>query len=183
MATLCPLPDARASEPPGVSPIAIHAAQACDVLALMYLKYRMLAAEGLDIAWLGTPADWLRDGFGAEPRFAAFLAEDGPDPVGMIICNDRRVMGWPKPTVYIQDVYVTPEYRGRGIGRTLLAQVAAYAQTRDAAFIELNVSADNPARSLYARSGFTAAPQCLVYLLTGQAFQQLATNGQEDRVR
>jgi ribosomal protein S18 acetylase RimI-like enzyme len=57
---------------------------------------------------------------------------------------------------YLEELYVVPERRGRGLGRALLEAAMEYARERGAARIDLNTSVDDvAARALYERSGFT----------------------------
>lgn len=57
--------------------------------------------------------------------------------------------------VYIQDIFVTPQARGTGLARALLAEVMRH-QTWEAQYMTLGVSADNAAATrFYAKTGFT----------------------------
>jgi ribosomal protein S18 acetylase RimI-like enzyme len=57
---------------------------------------------------------------------------------------------------YLEELYVVPERRGRGLGRALLEAAMRHAKERGAAHIELNTSeSDLAARALYERTGFT----------------------------
>jgi ribosomal protein S18 acetylase RimI-like enzyme len=57
---------------------------------------------------------------------------------------------------YLEELYVVPENRGRGLGRALLEAAMAHARDRGAAHIELNTSeTDVAARALYESAGFT----------------------------
>lgn len=63
--------------------------------------------------------------------------------------------GW---TVYVDDPYVLPDYRRRGIATALLQEVDRYAGEIGAKRIQLLVSPDNPAHTLYAKQGFAGVP-------------------------
>lgn len=57
---------------------------------------------------------------------------------------------------YLEELYVVPERRGRGLGRALLEAAMDYARARGADRIDLNTSEDDvAARALYERTGFT----------------------------
>ena len=61
-----------------------------------------------------------------------------------------------KQEVYLQELYVAPPLRGRGIGQTLMEAAISTSRGRDAAWIELNTAeTDRAARALYAKLGFT----------------------------
>jgi GNAT superfamily N-acetyltransferase len=162
----------------------VRAAEPRDVPALMRLK--RLLAEGEDAlhAICASEVDWLRDGFGPNAGFTAFVAESARvvrgDPVigdpiiGMATCSQRVITGWNGPVIFLQDLVVDPEHRAHGVARALMAQVAALARDLGSPIVELTVRADNPAQQFYLRSGFQPIPQCLTYVLTGPALAALA---------
>jgi len=76
-------------------------------------------------------------------------------------------------TLYVQDIYVDPPWRGRGIGAALLGCVAALAFERGSPVVELTVRADNPARRLYRRIGFQQV-DCATYVVAGPALAGLS---------
>jgi GNAT superfamily N-acetyltransferase len=158
----------------------------------MRLKRVLAAGEDSLPAVRATAADWLRDGFGAEKAFIAFVAElaepggghpegDCPDNsdsvIGMATCSQRRITGWDGPVIFLQDLFVEPEHRDHGVAHALIARVAALACDLGSPIIELTVRADNPAQSFYLRAGFKPVPQCLTYVLAGPALTALAKTG------
>jgi GNAT superfamily N-acetyltransferase len=157
----------------------VRAAEPADIPALMRLKRLLALGEDSLHAVRATEADWLRDGFGADAGFTAFVAET-TDPaignlvVGMATCSERRVTGWDGPVLFLQDLFVEPAYREHGVARALMARVAALACELGSPIIELTVRADNPAREFYLRTGFRLVPQCLTYVLAGAELKALA---------
>jgi ribosomal protein S18 acetylase RimI-like enzyme len=162
----------------------VRAAAAADIPALMRLKRLLAAGEDSLPAVRATAADWLRDGFGAEKAFTAFVAEiaksGGGHPnnsdgvIGMATCSQRRITGWNGPVVFLQDLFVEPEHRDHGVARALMARVAALACDLGSPIVELTVRADNPAQNFYLRTGFQPVPQCLTFVLAGPALAALA---------
>ncbi len=157
-------------------PFCVRAAEPRDIPALMRLK--RLLAEGEDSAHAvcASEADWLRDGFGPEAGFSAFVA-DRPargDIIGMATCSRRKITGWNGPVIFLQDLFVEPAHRAHGVARALMARVAAYASELGSPIVELTVRADNPAQQFYLRTGFQLLPQCLTYVLAGPALTALA---------
>jgi ribosomal protein S18 acetylase RimI-like enzyme len=171
-----------------VVPVAIRKAEPRDVAALMRLK--RLLAEGEDAlhALSASEADWLRDAFGPNPGFTAFVAECGASNgnanigniVGMATCSRRVVTGWNGPVVFLQDLFVEAEYRAQGIARQLVAQVAALARDLGSPIVELTVRAGNPAQLFYVSTGFQPLPECLTFVLAGPALAALAASGKTD---
>jgi ribosomal protein S18 acetylase RimI-like enzyme len=162
----------------------VRAAAPSDIPALMRLKRLLATGEDSLPAVRATAADWLRDGFGAEKAFTAFVAEltalDGSRPdhsdgvIGMATCSQRRITGWDGPVIFLQDLFVETGYRDHGVARALMARVAALACDLGSPIVELTVRADNPAQNFYLRAGFQPVPQCLTYVLAGSALAALA---------
>lgn len=89
-----------------------------------------------------------------EGAMTVLLAGDGPD--GLALLRFRPSVWTEKQEAYLQELYVVPDLRGRGIGEALMAAVLATCRERDAAWIELNTGeSDVAARSLYRKLGFT----------------------------
>jgi GNAT superfamily N-acetyltransferase len=156
----------------------VRAAEPRDIPALMRLKQALADSEDSGHAVRAGAADWLRDGFGPDAGFTAFVAESAPaggdNIVGMATCSQRTITGWNGPVVFLQDLFVEPAYRERGVARALMARVAAFARDLGSPIVELTVRADNPAQTFYLRTGFTHLPQCLTYVLAGPALAELA---------
>jgi ribosomal protein S18 acetylase RimI-like enzyme len=152
----------------------VRAALPADVPALVRMKWLLAQAEQAEHAVRATAQDWLRDGFGPNARFNAYVAElDGP-PVGMITCSERYYTGWPEPAIYVGDIFVERRFRGRGVARALLGRVAAHALSLRSPMIELTVRDDNAARDFYRRCGFQVVEECVNYVAGGPALAALA---------
>ena len=108
----------------------VRAARPADVPALMRLKRLLAEGENSLHAVRATAADWLRDGFGADAGFTAFVAEAeyAEDVIGMATCSRRTITGWSGPVVFLQDLFVEPQFRKHGVAGALVARVAAYAR-------------------------------------------------------
>jgi len=162
----------------------VRAAQPADIAALMRLKRLLAQSENSLHAVCATAADWLRDGFGADAGFYAFVAEAanaiiGDGVIGMATCSQRIITGWNGPVIFLQDLFVEPAYRQHGVANALMARVAARARDLGSPIVELTVRADNPAQSFYLRTGFQPLPQCLTYVLAGPALAALAEQDKE----
>lgn len=83
-----------------------------------------------------------------------------------------------RPGIYLEDLYVKPEFRGRGIGRALLAYLAKLAEERGCGRLEWSVLDWNePAIRLYESIGAVPRDEWTVYRVTGDALEGLATEG------
>jgi ribosomal protein S18 acetylase RimI-like enzyme len=153
----------------------VRAAEPADVQALMRLKRLLAQAEDSLHAVRASEADWLRDGFGTDAGFCAFVAQDEAGAIiGMATCSRRTITGWNGPVIFLQDLFVESAHRRRGIARALIARVAALAREVGSPIVELTVRADNPAQRFYLSNGFQPLPQCLTYILAGPALATLA---------
>jgi ribosomal protein S18 acetylase RimI-like enzyme len=154
----------------------VRAAVPVDIPALMQLKRLLAEGENSLHAVRASAADWLRDGFGPAAGFTAFVAEAEHTGavVGMATCSRRTITGWNGPVIFLQDLFVEPDYRRRGVARALTARVAAYAHKLGSPIVELTVRADNPAQAFYEGNGFAHLPHCLTYVLAGPALAALA---------
>ena len=84
----------------------------------------------------------------------ALLAGDGPD--GLAVLRLRTAIWTGAPEAHLQELYVVPPLRGRGIGGALLAATMEAARAQGATTIDLNTSTDDKAAiSLYESRGFT----------------------------
>jgi GNAT superfamily N-acetyltransferase len=157
----------------------VRSARLEDIPALMRLKRLLAQGENALHAVCASEADWRRDGFGPNAGFLAFVAEDCSGVIGMATCSTRVVTGWNGPVIFLQDLFVEPHARQRGVARALIARVAALARDIGSPIVELTVHADNPAQNFYVRSGFMALPQCLTFVLAGPALAALADQDNE----
>ncbi len=158
----------------------VRAAEPRDIPDLMRLKRLLAQDEDSLHAVVASEADWLRDGFGPAAGFTAFVADSGGDIIAMATCSQRTITGWNGPVLFLQDLFVEPAWRDRGVARALMARVAALACELGSPIVELTVRADNPAQHFYARTGFAHLPQCLTYVLAGPALAALAEQDKQN---
>jgi GNAT superfamily N-acetyltransferase len=121
-----------------------------------------------------TAEDLARDGFGPSPRFRALIAEWEGHPAGYALFFNYYST-WRGAGLYLEDVFVRPSFRGRGIGTTLLAQVAGIARQENCVLMKWEVLHWNqPAVELYKAMGGQFMEEWRSVLLTGDALQKLA---------
>jgi ribosomal protein S18 acetylase RimI-like enzyme len=147
----------------------------------MRLKRQLAEGENALHAVRATEAHWLRDGFGPNAGFCAFVAERGDRVIGMATCSKRVITGWDGPILFLQDLFVETDHRQRGVARALMNRVAAYACEIGSPIVELTVRSDNPAAlALYRNAGCMPLPQCLTYVLAGSSLTALADQDKTD---
>lgn len=89
-----------------------------------------------------------------EGEMTVLLAGEGPD--GLALLRFRPSVWTEQQEAYLQELYVVPPLRGKGIGEALMRTVLATCRERDVAWIELNTGeSDTAARGLYTKLGFT----------------------------
>jgi GNAT superfamily N-acetyltransferase len=115
--------------------------------------------------------------FGARPAAEVVLAFDGENVVGFAVffANFSTFLG--KPGLYLEDLYVRPEFRGRGHGRALLRHLATLALERGCGRFEWTVLDWNEsAIEFYRRQGAEVLPQWRICRVTGEALAQMASS-------
>lgn len=120
--------------------------------------------------------DRLRRTLFGQPRFAEVLiGEDEGEPVGFALFFHNYSTFLAKPGLYLEDLFVKPEARGRGHGRALLARLARIARERDCGRLEwwvLDWNAD--AIGFYKKLGALPMDEWTVFRITGSALDDLA---------
>ena len=118
----------------------------------------------------------LRESLFAGRRYAEVLiAEHDGAPAGFALYfhNFSTFLG--KPGIYLEDLYVRPEFRGRGMGRVLLVHLTRLARERGCGRLEWSVLDWNePAISFYRGIGASPVGGWTVYRVTGEALEDLA---------
>lgn len=113
--------------------------------------------------------------FGAHPAAEAVIAESDGVSVGHAIFFHNFSTWEGKRGLYLEDLYVTPSARGRGIGRALLRHLARLAVERDCARFEWSVLDWNEgAIALYRALGARALDDWTIQRLDGDALRRLA---------
>ncbi len=121
-----------------------------------------------------TEADLLRDGWGPRPHFTCLVAEAGGQVCGFALYHPIYST-WQGRSMYLEDLYVQPGHRGKGLGTALLARVAAEAEQASCARLDWSVLTWNePAIRVYERIGARRLDEWAKMRLSGQALSDLA---------
>jgi GNAT superfamily N-acetyltransferase len=163
--------------------IAIRSATAKDAGLLLRLIRELAAYEKAPDAVVASEADLIRHGFGADPQFEAILAFVDGEPAGLALFHPRFSTWLGRPGMYLEDLYVTETARGQGVGRRLMARLAAIAVERGWGRIDFHVLDWNPARRFYRRLGMSHLDEWLRYGADGEALRRLASEDVADRDR
>ncbi|HEX4455356.1 MAG TPA: GNAT family N-acetyltransferase [Kofleriaceae bacterium] len=112
--------------------------------------------------------------FGARPAAEVLIAED-PEPVGFALFFTSYSTFLGKPGLYLEDLFVRPAARGRGVGLALMSACAKLAVERDYGRFEWSVLDWNePALGFYRKLGAVAMTEWTVQRLSGDALRALA---------
>jgi GNAT superfamily N-acetyltransferase len=129
-----------------------------------------------------TPADLRRDGFGSDPKFRVIIAEWNGEPAGMALFFYHYSTWQGRPGIYIEDLFVRPQFRGKGIGRALMAYLARTAIGEQCYGLRWEVLDWNkPAIDVYQRLGSKFRDGWRTMQITGSELEQLAEASSADR--
>ena len=155
--------------------LSIRPATVNDVTLLKTLICELAEYEREPDAVVITEADLLRDGFGLQPKFRALIAEWNGQPAGYAFFFGFYSTWAGRPGVFLEDLFVRPQFRGRGIGKSLLASVARIAWQENCYGIRWEVLDWNePAIEFYHSLGAKFLDEWRSVLLGGEAMQRLA---------
>lgn len=157
-----------------IGPLRLAPATRADVPAVLDMIHALAEYERLGGEVVATEerlAESLFDKRAAE----VLLAWAGETAVGFAVFfhNFSTFLG--RPGLYLEDLFVRPEWRGRGVGRQLFARVAEIAVERGCGRMEWAVLDWNePAIGFYRRLGARAMDEWTVFRLTGSALERAA---------
>jgi GNAT superfamily N-acetyltransferase len=116
-----------------------------------------------------------RHGFGRRPYFEALICRRGRAAVGFALYFFTYSTFMGRPTLYLEDLFVLPEERGRGAGRALLTELARIALRRGCGRMEWTVLDWNtPSIRFYRRLGAKLRKEWILTRLTGPPLRRLA---------
>ena len=161
------------------SALLIREATPADVPLILEFIRALAVYEREPDAVTATEADLLRDGFGAEPYFHCLIAEhdsgNGAKPAGFAFYFFNYSTWTGRPGLYLEDLFVHPEFRGVGVGKALLARVAAIAVEKGCPRLQWEVLDWNtPAVDFYAGLGASFLDEWRNVRMTGEALLKLA---------
>lgn len=153
--------------------LSTRAATIADVPLLRKLIQELAEYEREPDAVLVTEDELRRDGFGPDPKFRAILAEQNGQPAGHAIffpCYSA----WTGAGLFLEDLFVRPAFRGQGVGRALVCQVAEIARKEGYRTIRLDVLDWNePAIQFYKSLGAEYLPQWRNVVIGAEALERL----------
>jgi len=153
----------------------IRAARPDDGPTIFKLIQALAEYERLSHEVTGSEALLREHLFGDRPYAEALLATWDGEVVGFALFFSTYSTFLTRPGLYLEDLFVQPAYRGRGLGKALLQRLAQVAVERGAGRLEWNVLDWNaPAIAFYQAMGAQVLPDWRTCRVTGTALQALA---------
>jgi GNAT superfamily N-acetyltransferase len=161
-----------------MSEITIRPAAAPEAPIILDFIRRLAQYERLEHEVVVTEEELRSTLFGPRPYAEVVFACAGDRPLGFALFFHNYSTFRGRPGIYLEDLFVLPEARGRGIGRRLLAWLARTAVERGCARLEWAVLDWNePAISFYRSLGAIPMDEWTVFRVTGDALTALASGG------
>jgi len=122
-----------------------------------------------------TEDDLIRDGFAANPKFRVIIAEFGGSPAGMAFFFHNYSTWQGKQGLFLEDLFVRPQFRGKGIGKALMIHLAEIAITDNCYGMRWEVLDWNTsAIDMYQRLGARFREHWRVMQITGEELKRLS---------
>jgi GNAT superfamily N-acetyltransferase len=156
--------------------IRIVPAQVTDVPVILGMIKALAEYEQLTHEVTATEEDLRQSLFGPRPAGEVVLAYDGDAPIGFALFfhNFSTFLG--RHGLYLEDLFIVPEWRGKGVGKQLLAHVASIAESRKCGRMEWAVLDWNEsAIAFYRRMGAHVLDEWRICRLTGSELRAVAT--------
>jgi hypothetical protein len=158
--------------------VRIERATRADAAAILGLIRRLAEYEKLVHEVTATEQGLCDSLFGAKPAAEVLLARAGDAAIGFAVYFHNYSTFLAKPGLYLEDLFVVPEWRRKGVGSRLFAGVAALAVAHGCGRFEWAVLDWNePALRFYRGLGARVMDDWRICRLTGDALRRVAAQG------
>ncbi len=155
--------------------LSIRRAERRDVPVILALIRALAEYERAPGEVTATEADLVRDGFSGTPRFFVEIAEWNGEPVGFAFWFFNYSTWQGRPGLYLEDLFVKPAMRGRGIGKALLVHLARLAVAQGCGRFQWQVLDWNePAIEFYRSLGAKPLDEWITMRMSGPDIDVLA---------
>ena len=156
--------------------IRLRRAERTDAETVIGLIIALAEFENLPPPDAEAQARLIEHGFGDAPKFEVLLAEvdDAPGPVGYALLLQTYSTFLAQPSLYLEDVFVLPEYRGGGIGKALLRHCVRTAYERGCGRMEWTcLDWNKNAQAMYDQMGARRLKEWYLYRMTRPAMEKM----------
>ncbi|HEV1992304.1 MAG TPA: GNAT family N-acetyltransferase [Candidatus Dormibacteraeota bacterium] len=154
--------------------LVIRPGEKADVSIIAHLIHELARFEKLEQEVTMTEKLLAENLFGQHSYAETLIAEDGGNPIGFALFFHTFSTFLGKPGLYLEDLFVVPEQRSRGVGRALLRDLARIALERGCGRLEWAVlNWNSEAIKFYQRLGARPNSDWTVYRLAGEALTAL----------
>ena len=161
--------------PSAAMSVHVRAATKADSQAFVSLVRKLAEYEKLEPPSPDAEQRLLRDAFGERPRIDVLIAELDGRPVAYAIFFETYSSFLAQPTLYLEDLFVRPEARGRGIGKEMMRHLAGTALDLGCGrFVWQVLDWNTPSIEFYESLGGQVVREWLTCRVDGDALQALA---------
>ncbi len=160
---------------PESSSLAVRPAMPADIPQILAFIRELAEYEKLAHEAVATSEQMQAHLFGARPYAEVIIAEVDGESAGFALFFHNFSTFTGQPGIYLEDLFVRPQFRGAGVGKRLISQVAKIAVERNCSRFEWSVLDWNePAIRFYRSLGASPMDAWTVQRVTGEALQTLA---------
>lgn len=146
-----------------------------DLSTIVELIRALAVYEKLEHLMISTESDFERELFGAQARVECVIAREEGEPIGFALFFNNFSTFLGRKGLYLEDLFVKAEHRGKGYGKALLVHLAKIAVERNCGRFEWSVLDWNePSIKFYEAMGATVLPDWRIVRATGDRLQALA---------
>ncbi len=157
----------------------IRAAVETDIPLILEFIRDLATYERAPEQAVARPEDLRRDGWGPEPKFRVLIAEWDTRPAAFALFFFNYSTWQGRPGLYLEDLFVRPEFRGKGIGKALLVHLAQIALRENCGrFVWQVLDWNQPAIDFYESLGAKKLTEWLTMRVEGEALEKLANQPQ-----
>ncbi len=147
-----------------------------DIPLILDLIRELAEYEKVPEQAVATDRDIRRDGFSGNPKFRVLIAEWGGEAAGFALFFYNYSTWLGRPGLYLEDLFVRPPFRGKGIGKGLLTRLAKIAVEEGCGRFEWQVlNWNTPAIEFYKSLGARVLDEWSTMRITGEDLRKLAS--------
>jgi len=157
--------------------LSIRPATPADASLMLRFIHGLAEYEREPNAVVATEEGLIRDGFGTQPKYRCLIADWNGEPAGFAFFHYNYSTWRGQPGLYLEDLFVLPEMRGKGIGKALLQRLAQIALEENCYGLRWMVLEWNdPALKFYESLGAELLGEWETMLLRGPSLARLASS-------